>query len=557
MPRIPQYTARYDRPSGTGMVPVSAVPDPLSGIGESIVSVAGVASRELEKRAERRRVVEFSTLAADFERELTNDYINYTSLQGKDAYGSQERLAGLEKKALEKYKSNDPVVNGRLALYIRDNITGKMVAYNAHETQEDEYEMRLTDARTLDAFKESAARGSGSLQENTDKYTAFVSTLVSNNSISEEEGTAKILKGTRDITLSTLKGMVARNPSSVVDQIKSGIWSDKLPADTLAAITEDARREEDRQQRIRDANELLVKKNNEESARKRLQDLSSRGVLTTAAVDSEVDNLSATQYEKWKRLDDTRILNLAKDVDVENAITIEAEYGSRIMSEDGIVSVEDFNNLKDELSEKVATKELSLDRAQKIVKYAEKNLSESRVEKKRTISLGIESIKKAHSLGFYGHSKSKSSLVIRDKAINGLLAWVEEFPTGDTNDYLKSVLYPPAGTTKRTGRLAPVWNIFYGKDVPVSEDVARKRMFGLDPEQNKEEEFTAEQARRIMKSDTAPKQKVFSENLPSLKVLKNVILSNKFTKKNELIDYMRSQYGMTVAEAVEYIGGLK
>jgi len=530
MPRIPQYTARYSRPSGTGMVPVSNVPDPLSGVGETIMDIAGMVSKDIEQRKERRRVVEFGELASNFERELADDYIKYTSLQGKDAYGSQERLADLEKKALEKYKTNDPMVNERLAMYIRDNITGKKLAYNAHESQEEEVEMRLTDARVLDTFKENAAHGSGTLQENTEKYTAFVTTLVSNNSISEEEGTDKILHGTRDITRKTLEGMIVRNPSSVIEQIRSGIWDDKLSSDDLKQFSEDARREADRQQKIRDANKLLAQKEAEEQAIKTLQDASSTGKLTRDLVVKYKNTLSAAEYKKWNRLYDAHIDSLSKDIKEDAQLETEARLGAIAITGEGINTAKDLKSFQRKVGEAVALRQLSATKARQILQDAEEALKGGNADLSRSVSQAIASIKSAHKLGFYGDGKSKESKVIADKTIFNLLEQVRKDPGLDVGEYVATILTPPEMTEENKGG----WlSRLFSKTRILSEEESRAKLL----------EMAAKRDEKVV--------------LPSRSALSSVVIIRGFTQKRELIDYVATEYGMTTSDAVKYIEELR
>lgn len=530
MPRIPQYTARYNRPAGTGMVPISVVPDPLSGVGESIAGAAQEIGRAIEARNERKRIVEFGTLAADFERDLANDYVEYTSLKGAQAYGSQERLDKFEKLAMQKYKSADPLVNDKLALYIRDNITGKKVAYNSYEAGQEEHEMNLSIARMLDTSSIKASNGVGTLQENVDTYTAFVGVLHASGSLSEEAAAAQILKGERQIAAKTLEGMIYRSPDTAVEQLKSGIWNDKIHPDALKRFRSFAETASKNRDDLRVAAEAAQQKAQFDNAIVELTNakLSADPERFRETIGKHMSILtSERKYDDYMEQLQKMVNNKLKKIDEDKKLDVFTDLYFKAKIDGSIKTEADLQQFRYDVANAVSdgllppTGERS---AEFLINKAGDYLRSGDSLQAKAMSNAKSAVGSAYNMGKFGKKKSSAAILKKNEILNGMLKWYEKHPDArleDIEEFTQQMIEP--------------------------EVVKVPGLFG-------EKKASTEQARDIrLKEFTAEPAK----QLPSDSELRFQAKTQNFKSRSQLVRWVMDNYDVTRLEAIDYLGGLE
>ena len=540
MPRIPQYIARYNRPAGTGMVPVSVVPDPLTGIGESIVSAAGDISRVIDARNERRRISEFGTLAANFERELADDYISYTSLKGKEAYDSQERLDKFEKLALQKYKSSDPLVNDKLALYIRDNITGKKAAYNSYEASQEEYETKLSIARVLDTSAENAFRGVDTLQKNVDTYTAFVSALHASGSISEEEATARIVDGERKIAFKTLEGLVYNNPQTAVDQLKTGLWDGKLASDDLKRFRSFAETAIENREKLRLDEEAKKQKLEYDNAIVSLTDakLSGDPEVFRKAIGDHMPILTRERtYDDYMGQLQKMVDGKIQKVDESKKLDTFTELYFRARIDGQIKTEADLQAFKYDVANAVASGSLPPTgerSAEFLINKAGEYLRSGDSLQSKAIANAKSAIDSAYNIGALGKTKGKEgreALKIRLEMEQALLKYYDKNPDAKVDDYTAFV-QELLGKKLITVPVLIGGGTFGGGKMPT---VIKGR------------KATEEEALDI----AIEKRTTTKGNLPSSDAeIRYIINRNNIKTRGGMVKYLVDNYGLTEQEAI-------
>jgi hypothetical protein len=534
MPKIPVYTRQESVTGSSGGAlqyqgQVDTAGPAIARVGQTLAGI-GINLAENNLRMQRQdEDNKIANLAVEFDRNLINDYIGYKQLSGDKAYGSQERLdafQNMQLQTLTKDIDNRRVIDG-ISSYIQNRINSRRIDYAAYETHQREIVSDTTRALKLDSATEAAFNGVGSLEENLNTIREFIKTQHDNNEISTDTAEAWLLNAERKVAERTLAGIVNRAPESSIDIMKTGIFNQYLDSKTIEHYTGEARAEAKRQELINKAAISEQRKALEDSANKEISDSLLNGQLNKELLGKHRDNLSPEQYKSWVKEYDAQVENLQKTVDEEKAQTVESELFVKALTGDELSTQKGFEAFKQEISEKVARKELSPQKARQLLGDA-KDLVDGDPGKKQGIKQSIDSIEVAYKNGILG--EGIPGTIEREKMIRDLRTWTVANPKADPVEFTEKVL-----TAKKESWIKSLFRNLPGVSVFVPSTT---------------ESFTpAEMRQKVMETTKI--------QLPTKEELVPLIKESGVKTQTEAIKFIQGKYGISQEEAINYYRSLK